>query len=58
MAFGDSWHIVDHCTTEVNALQRHEVEVGDLGNAVFHTTKPPMAESTWKIFEVAPLTSS
>jgi hypothetical protein len=51
MAFGSSWHILSGFKEQVQMLE--SVPTGPLGDAVFNTTRPSIADSTWYLFEVS-----
>jgi hypothetical protein len=50
MAFGVSWGISRHYRDQVEALK--SVPEGEVGEAVFKLDLPPLAQSTWYIFQV------
>lgn len=51
MAFGESWGIVKGFTEQVSGIK--EVPTGPMGDAVFKTTRPDIANSTWYMFEAS-----
>lgn len=50
MAFGKSWGVVRDATQQVHA---GDVGIGPVGEAVFKTTRPPLAESTIRLLDVS-----
>lgn len=51
MAFGSSWHILGGIKEQIQMLE--SAPTGHLGDAVFRTTRPDIADATWYIFEVS-----
>ena len=52
MAFGESWGIMRSFREQILAMGDN-IPTGPHGEAVFDTHRPPIAESTWYVFEVS-----
>lgn len=55
MAFGESWHIVQEAITQVKS---RKPTIGPLGEAIFDTKRPDLADTAIYLLDSVPIKSS